>query len=264
MPKDHFENVAHFYGEFRPRYPARLFKLIADACTLHQHVWDCATGSGQAAVALAEIFDCVTATDASAAQLEGSEPRDNIIYRCAPAEVSGLDTSSVDAITVAQALHWFPLDAFFQECDRVLKPEGILAIWTYGLMRTNDETLNTIIRYYYNTVVGPYWPPERRLVDEAYGSIELPFEELRIPQLDNQPLILQQSWGMDQLIGYLRSWSASGYFAKANAVDPITIIRTDLEEAWPKESQTQLIQWPITLRMSRKSTPSSTCRDGQG
>lgn len=252
MPVDHFENVARYYGEFRPCYPKRLFKLIAQECPQHQHALDCATGTGQAAVALAEIFEKVTATDASAAQLDGCEPRDNIIYRQAPAQSSGLHSTSVDAITVAQALHWFPLQDFFKECDRVLKPDGILAVWTYGLMRTTNESINTIVQYYYNTVVGPYWPPERRLVDEAYCSIQLPFEELKISDLDKEPLILEQSWTRDQLIGYLRSWSASGYFVKANEEDPIAIIRTDLEATWPDERQDQLIQWPITLRMSRK------------
>lgn len=110
MHADHFENVAQYYGEFRPKYPLRFFETIAQKAPSRQHCWDCATGSGQAAVA--------------------------------PAESSGLRAQSVDLIMVAQALRWFPLDAFFLECQRVLKPCGILAIWTYGQLTTNEETLD--------------------------------------------------------------------------------------------------------------------------
>jgi len=252
MAIDHFKSVARYYGEFRPRYPARLFDLIAQECSQHNLAWDCATGSGQAAIALANLFTTVVATDASAAQLGASEPHPSITYRCAPAEASGLDTASVDAITVAQALHWFPLDAFFQECERVLKPEGILAVWTYGLMHSDDEVVTDVVHHYYHNIVGPYWPPERQLVDEAYGSIQLPFEELSLPKLELNPLILEQRWDQEQLIGYLRSWSASGYFEDATGDDPITTIRSRLDTSWGDPMKKRVIRWPLTLRMAKK------------
>lgn len=254
MAIDHFKSVAHYYGEFRPRYPTRLYELIAQECPHRGHAWDCATGSGQAAVALADIFKTVTATDASAAQLAASEAHPNITYRCAPAEASGLESESVDAITVAQALHWFPLDAFFQECGRVLKPEGILAVWTYGLMKTKQEPINAVIQHYYHSIVGPYWPPQRRLVDEAYKSIQLPFEELSISGLETNPLILEQKWDQVQLMGYLRSWSASGYYVESTGKDPISTIRANLDTAWGDPKEKRLVQWPITLRLTKKET----------
>jgi len=253
MAIDHFENVARYYGEFRPHYPARLFELIACECSELFHAWDCATGSGQAAVSLAKIFDAVTATDASTAQLSARQIHPNVTYRLAPAHSSGLPNASIDAITVAQALHWLPLEDFFHECERVLKPGGILAAWCYGTLRTNSAFLNSILQHYYQTVVGPYWPPERALVDDSYRSIKLPFEELTISKLALQPLFLIQDWDQHQLIGYLRSWSASGYFFNATGQDPIMTIRPELDAAWGQPSQKHKISWPITLRMAKKA-----------
>ncbi|MCP9808759.1 class I SAM-dependent methyltransferase [Cyanobium sp. HWJ4-Hawea] len=249
---DHFKNVAQYYGEFRPKYPQRLFELITEATSEHQHAWDCATGSGQAAVALAGFFERVTATDASAAQLEQSEPHWKVAYRVAPAEASGLASRSVDAITVAQALHWFPLDAFFQECERVLKPGGILAIWTYSLLMSQKNSINQIIQHYYRNIVGPYWPPQRALVDDCYRSIQLPFKELNLAELRATPLAIQENWTLAHLKGYLRSWSASGYLQQAQYQDPLESIREELDTAWGEASQEKTITWPLTLRITKK------------
>ena len=253
MITDHFESVAHYYGTFRPKYPSRLYEIITQQCAEHTHAWDCATGSGQAAVALAAIFKTVTATDASEAQLKSSDPNDRVSYRVAPAQASGLAEGSVDAITVAQALHWFPLNAFFAECERVLKPGGILAVWTYGLLQTNSDAIDDQINIYYREVVGPYWAPERALVDDCYRSITLPFNELTLPELVNTPLSIQQDWNLDELKGYLRSWSASGAFVKAQGKDPVDSISEDLGAEWGKPGQRRKMIWPITLRIAKKT-----------
>ena len=255
MTTDHFESVAQYYGAFRPKYPSQLFEIIAQQCVEHKHVWDCATGSGQAAVALASIFETVTATDASEAQLQNREPHDRVSYRVAPAQASGLAAGSVDVITVAQALHWFPLNAFFAECERVLKPGGILAAWTYGLFGTTSDAINSIVQTYYHKVVGPYWPPERALVDDCYRSITLPFDPLILPELIQSPLSIEQDWNLTELKGYLRSWSASGSFVKALGQDPIDLISNDLAAVWGKPTQRHKITLPLTLYITRKPYP---------
>lgn len=252
MMADHFENVAQYYERFRPKYPHSIYELIARESPRNQHVWDCATGSGQAAVALAEFFEVVTATDASPAQLEHRVLNARVDYRVARAEASGLMGSSVDAITVAQALHWFPLEAFFQECQRVLRPGGILAVWTYGLVMTEQKAINEIIHHYYHNIVGPYWPPERALVDDCYRSIQLPFEELSLQSFMESPLQIHENWTRDQLEGYLRSWSASGYFQKLEDTDPLESIREQLDTAWGEGNQERLMTWPLTVRIARK------------
>lgn len=41
--------------------------------------------------------------------------------------------SSVDLITCAQSMHWFDMEKFFTECDRVLKPNGCIAAYGNGI-----------------------------------------------------------------------------------------------------------------------------------
>src|SRR5262245_38403499 len=123
--KDHFSTVASNYALYRPRYPAELFAYLATLVPTCEFAWDCATGSGQAAVALAAHFKRVIATDASATQIANGETHPRVEYRVAPAEQSGLAAASVDLLTVAQALHWFDLPRFFVEANRVLRPRGV-------------------------------------------------------------------------------------------------------------------------------------------
>src|ERR1043166_2031069 len=132
---DHFSEVSARYANFRPRYPADLFDYLATLVSRDSLVWDCAAGSGQATVDLAARFERVIATDASAEQIASAPRLNNIEYRVALAEQSGLPDKSVGLITVAQALHWFDRERFFAEAQRVLEPGGILAVWVYATNR---------------------------------------------------------------------------------------------------------------------------------
>src|SRR5215470_9845268 len=143
--KDHFSRLAAQYSAYRPSYPASLFAYLAQCCPEHQVVWDCACGNGQATLGLAEQFDRVIATDASPQQVAAAPSRDNVTYRVARAEDSGIEPSSLDLVTVAQALHWFNLDDFYREVTRVLKPSGILAVWTYGVIHVDDAPADALI-----------------------------------------------------------------------------------------------------------------------
>ena len=159
--KDHFSDQASDYARFRPNYPHELFAYLGSLVLARECAWDCGTGSGQAAVALAEFFDRVVATDASEKQILSATKSSRVEYPIAPAENSGLSSHSLDLIAVAQALHWFDLDAFYMEAKRVLKPDGILAVWCYGLLEIGPE-IDAIINRFYREIVGPYWPPERK------------------------------------------------------------------------------------------------------
>ena len=175
--KDRFSAHASDYARFRPHYPRALFAYLADIASERECAWDCATGNGQAAVALGEFFHHVIATDASENQVANGQPHDRVTYRVASAEQSGLPKASVDLVTVAQALHWFDREAFFAEAQRVLKPHGVLAVWCYNLFRIAPE-IDRLVETFYRETVGPYWDFERRLVETGYRTIEFPFAEL--------------------------------------------------------------------------------------
>src|SRR5207237_4366038 len=181
--KDHFSGHAVEYAKFRPHYPEELFEHLASISPRHELAWDCATGNGQAAVGLARHFEKVIATDASAQQIESAEPDERISYRISPAEASGIDSASVDLILVAQALHWFDLDRFFTEAKRVLKDDGVLAISSYKVLEITSE-IDVIIWKFYRETIGPFWPPERDLVETDYNTIEFRFTKLAHRQFE--------------------------------------------------------------------------------
>src|SRR5258708_2942546 len=137
--KDHFAVVASSYAEARPHYPKELFAFLARTAMGHECAWDCATGNGQAAVDLAEHFERVEATDASAEQIKNAVAHPKVRYSVALAEASGLAARSVDLVTVAQALHWLNLDKFYAEAKRVMKADGWIAVWTYDLFSISKE-----------------------------------------------------------------------------------------------------------------------------
>lgn len=247
-PADHFSAVADGYLLFRPRYPESLFDYLSALVPHRKMAWDVGCGSGQATTPLAERFDAVLATDLSAAQIEAAPKKPNVTYRVAPAETSGLPDGSVDLITTAQSLHWFPLDRFYAEAQRVLAPEGIFATWTYGVMDVENEEINDLVQHFRTATVGEYWPPERRHVDNRYTDIPFPFEEIPTP-----PYTLSKLWTLPQLLGYLRSWSATGRYVAMFEDDPVLALADQLSPLWGDDYTPRQVSWPLTLRIGRKT-----------
>jgi SAM-dependent methyltransferase len=243
--KDHFSRQAADYAKFRPRYPREMFEYLGTVAPSREIAWDCGTGSGQAAVALASVFDRVIATDASYKQIGNAQPHERVDYRVAPAEENGLESNSVDLIMVAQALHWFDLDRFYAEARRVLKPNGVIAASAYNLLHI-EPAIDAVVNRYYYEVVGPFWPPERELV-EQFADLPFPFHEIHPPKFE-----MTAHWNLEHLIGYLWSWSSTQRFIAANNRDPLDEIRKNLSAAWGDANQRRRVVWPLTLRVGLK------------
>jgi SAM-dependent methyltransferase len=243
--KDHFSGHAADYAKFRPHYPAQLFEYLASIAPAHELAWDCATGNGQAATGLAAHFQKVIATDASAQQIESARPHPNVSYQVAPAEASGIEPDSVDLILVAQALHWFDMNRFFTEAKRVSRQAGILAISTY-LHLTIAPEVDSIISKFYHETTGPFWPPERELVETNFESVHFPFDELTPRKFE-----MREQWSVDQLTGYLRTWSATKKFIGARGFDPVDPLMKELQAVWPSAPGPHRVTWPLHLRVFR-------------
>ena len=243
--KDNFSGHASHYARYRPTYPDQIFRFLYKQVGSYDAAWDCGTGNGQVAVKLAEQFRQVYATDLSENQLTQAPSRPNITYRVMRAEDSTFN-EPVDLITVAQAIHWFDFEAFYTVVDRVLKPAGRLAVLGYPLL-TVDEPVDTVIKKLYEDILGDrYWDPERKHVEARYRTIPFPLEEVEAPEFA-QTL----TWTLEDLLGYLNTWSAVQHYISRGGKNPVNIVADDLRNAWGASSHRQVC-FPIVLRVGKK------------
>lgn len=238
---DHFGGVARGYAEFRPTYPAELFTWLSSVAPSRRLAWDCASGSGQAALALADHFDRVIATDASAAQIAQAQPHARVEYRVVPAEQTDLEDRSADLVTVAQALHWFDVPHFHGEVRRILKPRGVIAEWAYGLTQVDHGEIDRLVSHFYSGVVGAYWPANRVHIERGYADLPFPFERLAAPDF-----AMEVRWTLEQFTGYLRTWSATSRYRAALGIDPVDALEAQLRPHWGSAGRS--VRWPLMLR----------------
>jgi SAM-dependent methyltransferase len=243
MSKDRFSSHSKQYAAFRPTYPQALYDFIMKFVIEKQTAWDCACGNGQVARDLSTRFHKVYATDQSEAQLANAVPKDNIVYLLSSAERTPFEDKQFDLITVGQAIHWFNIPAFFEEARRVSKPGGILAIWGYSLLSV-DEKIDPIIDHFYSSVVGPYWDPERKLVDRRYSTIEFPFGKIEAPNFE-----FSFDWTLEELSGYLSTWSSVQKFIKQNHRNPVADLMTRIEPLW--DTPTKKVSFPLFTLLGR-------------
>lgn len=247
---DHFSKRAGAYAAFRPSYPDALGAYLASVAPTRGPsptlVWDCATGSGQAATMLARHFDRVAATDASAAQIDKAETCDRVEYRVAPAETSGLPDHSCDLVTVAQAAHWLDLDAFYPEARRVLKPGGVIALWCYALLEAGQKDVDAALRQLTYERLGGYWPAGRELVEDHYQSLDFPFAAIPAPAIE-----MRARWSRADLLGFLGTWSAVAQCREVEGQDPLEPFGSDLGLLWPDDRSTLEVRWPLYMRVGR-------------
>jgi len=221
--KDHFSGHAAAYAAHRPTWPEALVDVLADGSPGCELAWDVGCGSGQLSTLLPRRFASVIATDASAEQLEHALPAARLTYRCAPAEQSGLPSHSADCIVVAQAAHWFDIEAFYADARRTLAPSGAIALVTYGVIEV-DGDVGAILHRFYHDIIGPFWRPERRHVEMGYRSLPFPFAEAGFPKL-----AMRKQW-------------------------PLEAFAVDLRAAWGDPAQAREIRWPLRV------CPGTSCR----
>ncbi len=243
---DPFGQIAASYRDFRPTYPKELIEHLSHLAPDRERAWDCATGTGQVAIELASHFKRVLATDISPEQIAAAKPAPGVDFQSCPAERSGIEDRTIALITVAQALHWFKTDEFFLEAKRVLVPQGVLAIWTYGPLVVEGQAANDIVQNFYHTVVGPYWPEGRQHVDSGYATIAMPYSTIfNLPSFE-----MTREWQLPDLMGYISTWSAVINYKKENLQDPLPQLGEQLGKVW-SGGEKRKISWPLTIRAGR-------------
>lgn len=245
--KDLFSKHAEEYKKFRPTYPEALFKFLSAQVQDHEAAWDCATGNGQGAKGLAKFFDHVYATDASSAQIQQAEPLENVDYSIATAEHSGLPDQSVSLVTVFQALHWFNLENFFKEVQRVLMPNGVLSVIGYNTAITGikvvDETYKAFCFHY--LWEKKCWSMERESLNGNYASITFPFKEIKAPQF-----YIEMHWNYQDYLSYLNTWSAVKTHIKLYDENPVkAFVIPRIKDHWANKTKSRLVKFPLILRV---------------
>ena len=240
---DRFSKQSKTYKDYRPTYPEELFKYIYSFCNAKNTCWDCGTGNGQVAAFLSNSFDQVFATDISLQQIQNAISKPNIRYSVQRSEKTTFPDQYFDLITVAQAVHWFDLPRFNQEVNRVLKPNGVIAIWGYGLLKINPE-IDAIVNHFYQHIIGAYWDKERDYIDQNYSTVQFNFDEVDI----KKSFKIETQWTIAQLQGYFNSWSSvQNYKEKNNGINPVENLIKDIAPKW--NTRQQQITFPLFLRM---------------
>lgn len=240
--KDNFSSKSSSYAKYRPTYPQELYQFLKEKLDKTEKAWDCGTGNGQVAGALAKFFKEVQATDISQQQLDNAIRQPNIHYSVQAAEKTNFPDNNFDLITVAQAIHWFNFKAFYKEVERVLKPGGIIAVIGYSLFKSNPETDEVILKFY-RDIVGPFWDEERSYLDKKYRSIPFPFIEIESPGFEQE-----YEWTFNHLLGYLKTWSAVKHYEKANGENPVDLIEEELKATFGAENK---VVFPILFRLGK-------------
>lgn len=255
-----FIKQAKQYLVTRPNYPQQLFQFIASKTPSHDVAWDVGTGSGQAVTSIAEIYKKVIGTDTSPKQLELAPKLPNVEYKCTPADIpmAYLDThiaakSTVDLVTIAQALHWFDNPSFYQQVKHVLKkPHGVVAAWCYTVPQVN-AAIDAVFKPFYAVDSEPYWELARNKVDNEYRTIEFPF--VPVDGLDHTgpfKFKTEKLMSLDEYFMYIRSWSAY-QTAKDKGVELLSDgVVKEFIRAWEEDgAQSKTVVFPVYLRIGK-------------
>lgn len=236
-----FDDNADLYASYRPRYPKELFDFIASLVQSHDEAWDCATGNGQAAIGLAQNFSIVEATDISEEQIANAFQSENINYSVQPGESTSFRDNQFDLVNVAQALHWFDYDKFWDEVARVLKPNGMFVAFSYLWPHINDD-IDQILEERIKKVIEPYWASNNKLAWDSYRSLDLPFKAIASPNIS-----LENHWNLDQFLNYIHTWSGIRRCMDDIGSDFFEEARRVLQSEWGDSSQKMVVKNPLVI-----------------
>ncbi|KAG9443654.1 hypothetical protein H6P81_014994 [Aristolochia fimbriata] len=249
-----------FYAETRPTYPDALFEFIASKTPNRHFAWDAGCGTGQAATALARIYENVVGTDTNEQQLSRATKLPNVRYGRTSAAMSIPELeqavgprASADLVTVAQAFHWFDPPSFYEHVNWVLrKPHGVVAVWCYT-SPVVDDAVGAVFQRLYEVHTKPFWAPERQIVDDRYTTFDFPFDPVE-GEDHTGPFEFEAATRMnlEKFLTYIRSWSAYET-AKEKGVELLNgELVEDFRRAWGGDGgEFKVVKFPVYLRIGR-------------
>jgi SAM-dependent methyltransferase len=241
---DHFSEKSGLYAAARPTYPAALFAAIAAAAPARDRAWDCATGTGQAALGLAARFAHVEATDASAQQVANAAAHPRVRYTAQLAERTDFAGATFDAVTVAQALHWFDLDRFYAEARRVLRPGGVIAAWAYDWSAVTPAVDFALERHLL-VKIKPYWPEQVNRMQASFMQMPFPFAPVALPAVR-----IEMAWTLAQYLAYVETWSATRAYVAEHGRAVLDETGSAMRAVWG-EAPIRTVTMPLHIRCGR-------------
>lgn len=229
------------YEQFRPSFPYTLFQFIAEKVPFRNRALDCAAGTGKASRALKKYFQQVIGIDKDFGMLNNAVHSPSVFYMNSKAEQCALKEYSFDLIFIGQALHWFGLEQFYTEAQRILVSGGIIAAACYHRPRI-ESSIDRALDRLFNEILGGYWHPNMRYLNTMYTEIPFPFERIPAPAFE-----ISARWNIRRLFGFLNTWSAVSAYRKARKKDPIKKIETSLYNAWGDPVTQRRVRWPVRL-----------------
>jgi SAM-dependent methyltransferase len=239
-----FARAAAHYAAVRPGYPPALVEQLAALAPARDLAWDCGTGNGQLALALAEHFARVVATDVSPEQLAQAPAHARVDYRVMAAEDAVLPRGRVALLTVAQAVHWFDVGRFWPRALDALGDGGVCAVIGYGGFDASPYT-EPLRSSGVLERIAPYWAAGNRMVWDGYRALPFPFDEIDMPRFE-----LQVSWTLERFMAYTASWSAWQRYVAAHGDDLSEPLRAAALPAWGDAARP--LAATLALRVGRK------------
>lgn len=197
--KDRFTGKAEVYSKYRPSYPARIIDEIEDELgeSTYRRVADIGAGTGLFTKLLLDRGYEVVAVEPKKEMREVAEiyleDYEKIEILGSMAEDTKIAENSIDLVTVAQAFHWFDKSKFREECKRILKQDGKIAlIW-------NSRDYNSILVRELSAVCTKFCPKFKGFsggIDNEPEVFDNFFEEYRQVEINN-PL----QYNLEEFIG---------------------------------------------------------------
>ncbi|MEP7146427.1 MAG: class I SAM-dependent methyltransferase [bacterium] len=242
--KDYYSKQAEEYSKYRPTYPEELFEYLLSIVSGHDLAVDCATGNGQAARGLSKYFQKVIALDASESQINNACTFSNVSYKVAKAEETGLDDNTADLVTIATAIHWINTDLFYKEARRILKDDGVIAVWTYSTKCEINPAIDNIVNTFSDRVLNGHWDSGIKKV-WSFEEIDFPFIEIPSPFFE-----IKREWSLEEFLNYIFTWSSTQKYIDTNNSNPVDLLREEIKEVWNKNDKKEII-WKIKMKAAK-------------
>ncbi|GAB6028243.1 hypothetical protein CHUAL_002430 [Chamberlinius hualienensis] len=228
---------------------------------------DVGCGSGQHTLAFTSYFDKVLGTDISPNMIAeiATDPTlpSNVSFAVSPAEELPVPDSSVDVVTGAQCFHWFDHEKFHIEMNRVLKPNGVVAIIGHELEflsdpndeKKSEELSNATIRFFVQLL--PYLQNAASPILNRYSNLSFPYADVvrEVEVRSESPITLADYIGLMGTYSQFQSWKRqhpeSALAAQENLIKDICQV-IEVKEGTPLEDIQTTLRLENFLLLGRK------------